>query len=60
VLSEALRAEGPPVGKVSSDRRDARVDLGNGVWEQYLKFTELNGVRYLDEGNGACLGQGRR
>jgi hypothetical protein len=53
VLSEALLAEGPPVGKVSSDRRDARAELGDAVWEQYLKFTELNGVRYLDEGNGA-------
>lgn len=53
VLSEALLVEGPPVGKLSSDRRDARVDLGTGIWEQYLKFTELKGVRYLDQSNGA-------
>jgi len=53
VLSEALVVAGPPVGKVNSARCDARVELPEGLWEQYLKFTELNGVRYLDEGNGA-------
>jgi arylsulfatase A-like enzyme len=52
VLSEALSAPAPAVGKVSSDRREAVADLGHGRWQQYLKFTELNGVRYLDEGNG--------
>ena len=24
-----------------------------GEWNQYLQVSEVNGVRYLDEGNGA-------
>ena len=52
VLSEALLAKGPAVGAASTGQRTARTDLGDGAWEQYLNFTELNGVRYLDEGNG--------
>ena len=52
VLSEALVGKGPPPGTVTTGRRDAQARLGEVVWEQYLKFTELNGVRYLDEGNG--------
>ena len=52
VLSEALLVAGPAVGKASNGRRDARAEFEDGVWEQYLNFTELNGVRYLDEGNG--------
>jgi arylsulfatase A-like enzyme len=52
VLHEALRDGVVSVGKVKLDRRDARVHLAGGRWSQYLTFTELNGVRYLDEGNG--------
>ena len=52
VLSEALLVEGPAIGKKSSGRREARVGFEDGAWGQYLNFTELNGVRYLDEGNG--------
>jgi hypothetical protein len=26
--------------------------LDGSAWEQYLNFTEVNGVRYLEEGNG--------
>jgi arylsulfatase A-like enzyme len=52
VLSEALVKGGPAVKKAELGRRDAKVELADGVWEQYLKFTEFNGVRYLEEGNG--------
>jgi arylsulfatase A-like enzyme len=53
VLGEALTIEAPPSSGAKTFRRDARHELSNGVWEQYLKFTEVNGVRYLDEGNGS-------
>jgi arylsulfatase A-like enzyme len=52
VLHEALRAQGPAPGPATPGRREARAELGDVVWEQYLNFTELAGVRYLDEGNG--------
>lgn len=52
VLSEALVGEAPPLRGVELGRRDARIELKNGTWAQYLKFTEVNGVRYLEEGNG--------
>ena len=52
VLSEALVREAPPLRAVELGRRNATNELQGGTWEQYLKFTELNGVRYLEEGNG--------
>lgn len=52
VLSEALLGDGPPLRSVELGRRDTKSEMKNGTWEQYLKFTELNGVRYLEEGNG--------
>lgn len=52
VLSEALQEKGPTLRRVELGRREAKVEVGDGVWKQYLKFTELNGVRYLEEGNG--------
>jgi arylsulfatase A-like enzyme len=52
VLSEALVDEGPPLQNVKLERRDANAKLAGGKWQQYLMFTEFNGVRYLDEGNG--------
>lgn len=58
VLTEALADEKAPAGKVSSDRWEARVDLDSGTWSQYLSVSEVNGVRYLDEGNGAFVPTG--
>ncbi len=52
VLSEALVAKAPPVQGAELGRREARARSRDGLWEQYLKFTEVNGVRYLEEGNG--------
>ena len=52
VLREALRDEAASVGKVELGRREAQTKLAGGTWSQYLSFIELNGVRYLDEGNG--------
>src|SRR5664280_283747 len=54
VLGEALVAEAPPLRSFEIKHLTARRDLGEGrVWEQYLTVSELNGVQYLDEGNGA-------
>jgi arylsulfatase A-like enzyme len=50
ILSEALLGDAPPLRGVELGRRDAKNELTNGTWEQYLKFTEVNGVRYLEEG----------
>jgi hypothetical protein len=55
VLSEALVGGGPAVQGAELGRRDARSELPDGLWEQHLTFTELNGVRYLEEGNGRWL-----
>ena len=55
VLSEALTGAGPPLRGAELGRRDARNEFKNGVWTLYLKFTEVNGVRYLDEGNGRWM-----
>jgi len=52
VLSEALLGDAPPLRGVELGRRDARKEFPGGNWEQYLRFTEINGVRYLEEGNG--------
>jgi arylsulfatase A-like enzyme len=55
VLSEALQVEAPLLRSVELGRRDAQTELEHGTWKQYLKFTEVNGVRYLEEGNGAWV-----
>jgi len=54
VLSEALTVAGPKVGTPKTTRIEAQNPQGNFIWRQYLKRTELNGVVYLDEGNGAA------
>lgn len=48
VLAEALTIDAPPLRSYHIDRLHA----GHGDWQQYLQVSEVNGVRYLDEGNG--------
>lgn len=55
VLSEALMVDGPPLKSYHLERFDAHRDLPAGRWTQYLQVSEVNGVRYLDEGNGVNL-----
>ena len=57
VLSEALVGSGPPLQTVQLEHREAHGTVAGGTWDQYLNFTELNGVRYLDEGNGKWTGK---
>jgi arylsulfatase A-like enzyme len=55
VLSEGLTVNGPALKSFEPRRIEASVRVGNKIWKQYLNFTEVNGVAYLDEGNGAQL-----
>jgi arylsulfatase A-like enzyme len=54
VLGEALAGDAPPLRSFDLQHLTASRDLGDGrTWEQYLNVSEVNGVQYLDEGNGA-------
>jgi arylsulfatase A-like enzyme len=53
VLGEALSGEAPPLKSYELKRLTARRKIDAGTWEQYLQVSEVNGVRYLDEGNGS-------
>jgi arylsulfatase A-like enzyme len=55
VLTEALTIDGPKVGTPTTREIEAVHGQKNNSWRQYLKRTELNGVVYLDEGNGAVV-----
>ena len=55
VLSEALVGAGPPLHGVELGRLEAKQEMKTGIWKQYLRFTEVNGVRYLEEGNGSWI-----
>ena len=52
VLTEALTSKGPKIKSFEPFHLEATNEIGNSVWHQYLNFTEVNGVRYFDEGNG--------
>ncbi len=52
VLTEALVENPNPVGRAERGHRETEVKFAGGIWSQHLKFTELGGVRYLEEGNG--------
>ena len=54
VLSEALTVDAPPLKSYELKRLNARSETAAGTWTQYLQISEVNGVRYLDEGNGNC------
>jgi arylsulfatase A-like enzyme len=53
VLSEALSIDAPPLRGYHIRRLTASHATAGGVWRQYLEVSEVNGVRYLDEGDGA-------
>ena len=55
VLGEALAGDAPPLKSYEMKRLTARRDFDGGAWTQYLQVSEVNGVRYLDEGNGTFL-----
>ncbi|MDB6121691.1 MAG: Type phosphodiesterase/nucleotide pyrophosphatase [Pedosphaera sp.] len=55
VLTEALTAKGPKVEAKGPQRIEAKQELEKSIWQQYLNFSEINGVMYFDEGNGQQL-----
>jgi arylsulfatase A-like enzyme len=52
VLHEALTTSNQPAPKVNEQRIEASRELGLFEWNQYLKFSEVDGTVYFDEGNG--------
>jgi arylsulfatase A-like enzyme len=52
VLSEALISPDGNPPKVETKELRAQATLPAGEWTQTLKVSEVNGVRYLDEGTG--------
>jgi arylsulfatase A-like enzyme len=52
VLNEALAPSDTAAPSVESHRLEAHYEGKGFSWHQYLNFSEVNGVRYLDEGNG--------
>jgi arylsulfatase A-like enzyme len=53
VLSEALTSPGEPIRESEPRLFQATRKLEGGTWRQYLKVSQVNGVDYFDEGNGA-------
>jgi arylsulfatase A-like enzyme len=52
VLREAFRGKTGALAKVELGRREARAELPGGTWSQYLRYTEVDGERYFEEGAG--------
>jgi predicted AlkP superfamily pyrophosphatase or phosphodiesterase len=52
VLSEGMVGLPAKLKSYEPKRLEALVKLGEVTWHQYLNLTEVNGVTYLDEGNG--------
>jgi hypothetical protein len=57
VLTEALTMDGPKLKSYEPGHISAARDLGTAVWHQYLNFSEVNGTRYYEEGNGYQTGK---
>ncbi|HEX4122590.1 MAG TPA: alkaline phosphatase family protein, partial [Verrucomicrobiae bacterium] len=53
VLSEALSIPAPAVGTPQTHHEEATWKGKDFVWRQYLDISEVDGVRYYDQGNGA-------
>jgi hypothetical protein len=59
VLGEALSGDAPPLRSYTTERLESSRATQGGDWRQYLQVSEVNGVRYLDEGNGAFVPRGK-
>jgi arylsulfatase A-like enzyme len=53
VLTEALVNSDAPAPKARSQRLEATWRGPSFIWRQHLTLSEVEGVRYLDEGNGS-------
>lgn len=57
VLGEALTVAAPEI-QSSAPRHRQTEWKGNGfLWRQYLDTSQVNGVTYLDQGNGGQISQ---
>jgi arylsulfatase A-like enzyme len=54
VLHEAFATHKGSLPRVKTERLEATRDIGFLRWSQYLKFSEVDGAIYFDEGNGAA------
>ncbi|HEY3863072.1 MAG TPA: alkaline phosphatase family protein [Verrucomicrobiae bacterium] len=52
VLTEALTVAGPPVESFEPHHEEASFKGDGFTWRQYLDWSSVNGVCYLDQGNG--------
>jgi arylsulfatase A-like enzyme len=52
VLAEALTQPGTAPPSCETRCLQAVFRMQDSIWHQYLKYTEVNGVLYFDEGNG--------
>lgn len=52
VLTEALTVAGPPIESFATHHQEASFKGGDFAWRQYLDWSSVNGVCYLDQGNG--------
>jgi arylsulfatase A-like enzyme len=55
ILFEALKHNYAQPTQVEQKKLEARVGLPTGNWSQYLSVTEVNGVRYFEEGGGGFV-----
>lgn len=55
VLAEALTRIDAKPPQIEQKKLEAGAALPGGKWSQYLSVTEVNGVRYFDEGNGTFV-----
>jgi arylsulfatase A-like enzyme len=55
VLSEALTVAGPEIQSFAPRHRETEWKSKGFVWRQYLDSSEVNGVIYLDQGNGGQI-----
>jgi hypothetical protein len=53
ILTEALTIPGPSTSAATTRRLEASAPVSGSTWHQYLNISEVNGVRYSDEGNGS-------
>jgi arylsulfatase A-like enzyme len=54
IMTEALTGTGTIDQASETSRLEARQEHEKFVWQQYLKITKVNGVSYIDEGNGSA------
>ena len=55
VLAEALTQPGSSSPPCETRRLEASFRAKDLTWHQYLKYSEVNGVLYFDEGNGELV-----